>query len=134
MLYDHLSVGPQGQLVFGGYDTVQLAREYGTPLMLLDERRIRARCQMYRQAMAKFLPAGSRPLYASKALSIRRLYEIMREEGVGVDVVSCGELYTAVQADFPTENAFFHGNSNFIVVSYTEPYFAEIFESKFKSF
>ena len=51
MLYDHIAIGPQGQLLFRGYDTVQLAKEYGTPLMLLDEQRIRTRCRMYRQAM-----------------------------------------------------------------------------------
>ena len=111
MLYDHLAIGPQGQLLFSGYDTVRLAKEYGTPLMLLDEARIRSRCRLYRQAMAQFLPAGSRPLYASKALSVKRIYEIMAQEGMGIDVVSSGELYTAVKAGFPMENACFHGNS-----------------------
>ena len=111
MLYDHLAVGPQGHLLFRGYDTVTLAREYGTPLMLLDEERVRRRCREYRQAMEQFLPAGSHPLYASKALSIKQIYRIMAQEKMGVDVVSSGELYTAVQAGFPMENAYFHGNS-----------------------
>ena len=61
--------------------------------------------------MEAYLPAGSQPLYASKALSLKRIYEIMREENMGVDVVSAGELYTAVRAGFPMENAYFHGNS-----------------------
>lgn len=111
MLYDNLSVSSDGHLHFAGYDTVDLARQYGTPLMLLDEERIRNRCREYLGAMQDYLPAGSRPLYASKALSIRRLYEIMKEENMGVDVVSSGELYTAVRAGFPMENAFFHGTS-----------------------
>ena len=111
MLYNNLGVNEAGHLTFSGYDTTALAEQYGTPLMVMDEAVIRSRCRTYRKAMEAYLPAGSHPLYASKALSIRRLYEIMREEGMGVDVVSCGELYTAVQADFPVGKAFFHGNS-----------------------
>ena len=111
MLYDNLSVNEAGHLVFAGYDTVELAREHGTPLMLMDENRIRNRCREYQAAMKAYLPAGSRPLYASKAFSTKRIYEIMSEEGMGVDVVSVGELYTAVRAGFPMENAYFHGSS-----------------------
>ena len=77
----------------------------------MDEAVIRSRCREYKQAMEAYLPAGSQPLYASKALSLKRIYEIMREENMGVDVVSAGELYTAVRAGFPMENAYFHGNS-----------------------
>ena len=111
MLYNNLSVSPNGHLLFAGHDTADLAQQYGTPLMLLDEERIRSRCREYLGAMQEFLPAGSRPLYASKALSIKRIYEIMKEESMGVDVVSSGELYTAVRAGFPMENAYFHGTS-----------------------
>lgn len=111
MLYKHLSINSQGHLVFSGYDTTLLASEYGTPLMLMDEALIRSRCREYQNAMKQYLPAGSRPLYASKALSIKRMYELMAEEHMGIDVVSSGELYTAVRAGFPMENAFFHGNS-----------------------
>ena len=111
MLYENLSVSEAGHLTIAGYDTGELARQYGTPLMVMDEMRIRSRCRTYRDAMAEFLPAGSRPLYASKALSIRQIYRIMKEEHMGVDVVSCGELYTAYSAGFPMENVFFHGNS-----------------------
>lgn len=111
MLYNNLAVNEAGHLTFAGYDTAALANEYGTPLLLMDEERIRSRCRAYKEAMAAWLPAGSRPLYASKALSIKRIYEIMGEEGMGVDVVSSGELYTAVKAGFPMENAYFHGSS-----------------------
>lgn len=111
MIYDNLSVNAAGHLVFAGYDTAQLAEEYGTPLMLMDENRIRNRCREYQEAMKAYLPVGSRPVYASKAFSTKRIYEIMREEGMGVDVVSVGELYTAVRAGFPMENAYFHGSS-----------------------
>ena len=111
MIYQNLAINTQGHLAFSGYDTVQLAKEYGTPLMVMDENVIRNRCREYRDAMAQYLPAGSRPLYASKALSIKRIYQLMAEENMGIDVVSSGELFTAVKAGFPMENAFFHGNS-----------------------
>ena len=111
MIYKNLAVNDAGHLTFAGYDTADLAAQYGTPLMLMDEALIRARCREYKQAMAQAFPAGSRPIYASKALSLKRIYQIMAEEGMGVDVVSSGELYTAVKAGFPMENAWFHGNS-----------------------
>lgn len=53
---------------------------------------------------------GSLPLYASKAASFKQMYRIMAEEGMGVDVVSSGELYTALSAGFPAERIYFHGN------------------------
>ena len=111
MMYDNLSVNAQGHLTFAGRDTLELVQAWGTPLLVMDENRIRNRCRVYRQAMADYLPAGSRPLYASKAMSVKRIYEIMRQEGMGVDVVSVGELYTAAQAGFPMENVYFHGSS-----------------------
>ena len=111
MLYKNLGVNEAGHLTFAGYDTCELANTYGTALMVMDEAVIRQRCRTYIAAMQAYLPAGSRPLYASKALSIKRIYEIMKDEGMGVDVVSSGELYTAARAGFPMENAFFHGNS-----------------------
>jgi len=111
MIYNNLTVSGEGHLLFAGYDTLALAKEFGTALFVMDENRIRQRCREYKQAMAAFLPAGSLPLYASKAMSIKRMYEIMAEENMGVDVVSPGELYTAVKAGFPMENAYFHGSS-----------------------
>lgn len=111
MIYKNLAVNQAGHLTFAGHDTTALAQQYGTPLMVMDEAVIRSRCREYKQAMEAYLPAGSQPLYASKALSLKRIYEIMREENMGVDVVSAGELYTAVRAGFPMENAYFHGNS-----------------------
>ena len=110
MLYDNLNINQAGHLTFAGRNTTELAQEYGTPLLLMDEDRIRNRCREYIDAMAAYLPQGSKPLFASKALSFKRMYEIMREEGMGIDVVSPGELHTAVRAGFPMENAFFHGN------------------------
>lgn len=110
LIYDNLAI-EKGQLVFAGHRVSALAKEYATPLMLVDEERIRSRCRTYKKAMEDYLPAGSHPMYASKALSIRQIYRIMAQEGMGVDVVSRGELHTAVSAGFPMENACFHGNS-----------------------
>ncbi|MBE6636718.1 MAG: diaminopimelate decarboxylase [Ruminococcaceae bacterium] len=111
MLYDHLSVNERGHLTIAGRDTVALAEAYGTPLMVMDEARIRARFRLYREAMTRWFGGASRPLFASKALSCRYLYRLAREEGVGIDLVSSGELYTALASGFDVGQAFFHGNN-----------------------
>lgn len=112
MLYPNLSVNPDGHLTIGGHDTTALADQYGTPLMVLDEAVIRGRCRQYREALAAApFPAGSRPLYASKALCFRQIYPIIQSEGLGADVASCGELHTAFAAGFPMEQVYFHGNN-----------------------
>lgn len=98
-------------LTFAGLDTVALAQKHGTPVYLTDEERIRKNCRTYKKAMAKFFGEDSLPLYASKAASFKRIYEIMKDEGMGIDLVSPGEIYTAASADFPMEKAFFHGNN-----------------------
>ena len=111
MLYPNLGVNELGHLTVSGYDTVALAQEYGTVLMVMDEEMLRARCRTYRNAMEAAFPAGSRPLFASKALSFKHIYRLMQEENMGIDVVSSGELHTAWAAGFPMEHAYFHGNS-----------------------
>ncbi len=111
MICDNISVNDGGRLTFAGRDTVELAEKYGTPLYLMDEDLIRSRVAEYRDAMRDFFPNGSMPEFASKAFSCRRIYEIMAEEGIDIDVVSCGEIYTAVKSGFPMERAFFHGNN-----------------------
>lgn len=98
-------------LYFAGLDTADLAKKHGTPLYLMDEDRIRSNCRVYLNAMKKHFGEGSQPLYASKAASFKRIYEIMKEEGMGIDLVSPGEIYTAVKAGFPMESSFFHGNN-----------------------
>ena len=111
MLSSNLSVGENGHLYFRGHDTVALAREYGTPLYLLDEVRIRENMRMYRRAFQESFGPAAAPLYASKANCFKRIYEIAGEEGMGIDVVSAGEIYTALQAGFPLEQAYFHSNN-----------------------
>ena len=110
MLSANIDRTPEGVLTFAGYDVTKLAKQYGTPLYLMDEERIRANCRMYLQAFHQNFGWDALPLYASKAASFRRIYQIMAEEGMGVDVVSSGELYTALSAGFPAEKIYFHGN------------------------
>ena len=111
MLYENLRINGEGHLTFAGVDTTDLAARYGTPLLVMDEGRVRERCREYKNAMASCMPAGSMPFYASKALSFKGIYRIMAQENMGIDVVSCGELHTAYSAGFPMEKACFHGNS-----------------------
>ncbi|NLU25231.1 MAG: diaminopimelate decarboxylase [Clostridiales bacterium] len=111
MICDNITVGENGHLYFAGQDTVELAKQYGTPLYLLDEDKIRDNCRVYTKAFKKHFGPGARPLYASKANSFKHIYEIMREENMGIDVVSSGEIYTALQAGYSLENAYFHSNN-----------------------
>ena len=100
-----------GKLCFAGRDVTELAEKYKTPLYLLDEDKIREKCRIYKTAFQKHFPEGSFPMYASKACSFKGIYGIITEEGLGIDVVSSGEIYTAVKAGYNMENAFFQGNN-----------------------
>lgn len=108
---DCLNVNSKGHLTIGGCDTVELAKEYGTPLYVLDENVIRNTIRSYVNSFKKFYDGNGMPLYASKALSCKALCRIAKEENIGLDVVSGGEIYTAVQAGFPMEKVHFHGNN-----------------------
>ncbi len=111
MICDNISVAGDGHLLFAGQDTVELARRYGTPLYLMDEDRIRANCRRYTAALRRQFGGRARVLYAGKANSFRRIYQIMSEEKMGIDVVSSGEIYTALQAGYDLSQACFHGSS-----------------------
>ena len=111
MICDNITVSESGRLLFAGQDTVELARQYGTPLYLMDEDKIRENCRVYAAAFQKHFGDCARPLYASKANSFKRIYEIMKEEQMGIDVVSSGEIYTALQAGYDLSRAYFHSNN-----------------------
>ena len=98
-------------LYFAGQNTELLAKRYGTPVYLMDENRIRERCRTYLGALIEAFGGNAKTLYASKACSFKRIYEIMKEEGMGIDVVSSGEIRTALKAGYPLENAYFHSNN-----------------------
>lgn len=107
----NLRINEKGHLVIGGYDSVELAKEFGTPLYVLDEDVIRSNMRMYKNAMDKYYEGKGLVLYASKALCTMALCRIAQQEGLGLDVVSGGELYTAKKAGFPMERVYFHGNN-----------------------
>ena len=111
MICNNLSINAEGHLCFAGQDTVALAEQYGTPLYLMDEERIRERCRTYKKAMREAFGAKSLPLYAGKAASFKQIYRIMKEEEMGIDVVSSGEICTAASTGFPMERAYFHSNN-----------------------
>lgn len=111
MLYDNISINEKGNLDFAGIDTVKIANKYGTPLYLMDEDKIRENCNKYIHAMKKYFGENSQVLYASKAISFKKIYEIMNEENMGIDVVSSGEIYTVLKAGLSLENAYFHSNN-----------------------
>ncbi len=111
LLYKHLSVNAAGHLAIGGVDTVELAKTYGTPAYIMDEEAIRSQMRTYLSAAHTYFGADALPLYASKALCFAGIYRIAAEEGMGVDCVSGGELYTMRMAGFPAERIYFHGNN-----------------------
>ena len=110
MICDNLST-VNGRLCLNGRDVCSLAEEFGTPLYLMDEDRIRQNCRTYFTAMKNFFGESALPLYAGKACSFTRLIRVIKEEGLGLDVVSSGEIATAMKAGFPMENAYFHSNN-----------------------
>jgi diaminopimelate decarboxylase len=103
-------VTADGHLAIGGCDAVELARELGTPLYVFDEEELRATCGEYRAAFAAQY-AQSTVVYAAKAYLGRWLAALVAEEGLGMDVVSGGELAVARAAGFPMERVLFHGNN-----------------------
>jgi diaminopimelate decarboxylase len=111
MICENLTVNAAGHLCFAGQDTVELATRYGTPLYLMDADRIRHNCRTYLSAMRKAYGENFEVIYAGKAASFKQMYRIMAEEGMCVDSVSVGEIYTAKSAGFPMEHIHFHGNN-----------------------
>ena len=106
-----LKINALGHLEIGGADCVALAKEFGTPLYVFDEAYIRKMIAVYRDTLALHYNGKGMVLYASKAFSCKAIYCIAKEENIGVDVVSGGELYTALQANFPAEKICMHGNN-----------------------
>ena len=107
----HLEVNEQGHLVIGGCDATELAKTYGTPLYVMDEMSIRENIRMYRDAMERHYEGKGMVLYASKAFCTTAICRIAHQEGIGLDVVSGGEIHTALAAGFPMEKVWFHGNN-----------------------
>jgi diaminopimelate decarboxylase len=103
-------VSKQGHLCIGGCDVVDLAEEFGTPLYLFDESTLCHKCREFKDEFGKHYP-DILVIYASKAVLNKALALIFKEEGLGLDVVSGGELSIAHSVDFPLDKVYFHGNN-----------------------
>ncbi|HEX3032760.1 MAG TPA: diaminopimelate decarboxylase [Bacillota bacterium] len=108
-MHGTMKINGQGHLEIGGCDTVKLIQEFGSPLYVMDEAAIRDVCRQYYQAF--IARHGAEVIYASKAFMTMAMCRIIQEEGLGLDVVSGGELYTALKAGFPMDRIYFHGNN-----------------------
>lgn len=108
-LREGLIIGARDHLFIGGCDTVELAREFGTPLYVIDESYLQGMCRAFTKAMQTYAKDGL-VCYASKALSAMAICRLVQNEGMGLDVVSGGELYTALKAGFPMDRVTLHGN------------------------
>ena len=108
---ESLKINKDGHLEVGGADCVELAKTFGTPLYVFDEAYIRKMMRVYRDTLSQNYGERGMVLYASKAFSCKAIYAIANQENIGVDVVSGGELYTALQAGFPAERIYMHGNN-----------------------
>lgn len=109
-IWEAPNINQLGHLTIGGCDVVELAKTYGTPLYIMDETVLRESCRAFRDAIAKSGLIG-RALFASKALCTMAICRIAASEGLGLDVVSGGELYTALQAGVNPELIYMHGNN-----------------------
>lgn len=107
-------VNNQDHLEIGGCDVTELVRQFGSPLYILDEATVRTACRQYRESFKKYYPGESLVLYASKAWNCLTVCAIVASEGLGIDVVSGGELYTALQAGVDAHKIYLHGNNKSI--------------------
>lgn len=104
-------INSDGHLEIGGCDTVSLAAEFGTPLIVYEEDQVRDRCRQYIDAFSRRVEDFG-IAYASKAFTCLAMCQLLAEEGLSLDVASGGELYTALKAWFPPEKIILHGNAN----------------------
>lgn len=111
-----LSINEKGHLAISGCDAVELARQYGTPLYVMSEDEIRRVCRSYVESFQNFYGGNGRPIYASKAFSCKEMCRIVTSEGLDVEVVSGGELYTALEAGVLGKHIHFQGKDRKSVV------------------
>ena len=108
---DCLNVNEKNHLTIGGADTLEIAKKFGTPVIVYDENEIRKNCRAFVSSIEDNYGGNGLVLYASKAFSCKEMYRLVNSENMGVDVVSGGELYTALSTGFPAEKIYFHGNN-----------------------
>jgi len=103
-------INNEGHLVIGGCDSIGLAAEFGTPLYVFDEFSLRRKCAEFKQEFCQRYP-DTTVIYAAKAFLNKAMVHILIEEGIGLDVVSAGELGIAQASGFPPNEVYFHGNN-----------------------
>lgn len=103
-------INQAGHLTIGGVDSLKLAKEYGTPLVVYDVSQIRNQIRAFKKVFEEE-QVNYAVSYASKAFASIAMYQVANEEEAYTDVVSAGELYTAMKANFPMERISFHGNN-----------------------
>lgn len=106
-----LSTNPEGNLTIGGADTIVLAKSFGTPLYVMDENLMVENMRSYKDAIDAYYGGHGMVFYASKAFTCKEMARLVHREGLGMDVVSGGEMYTALSADFPAGRLCLHGNN-----------------------
>jgi diaminopimelate decarboxylase len=111
MLYSNLEVNDEGHLTIGGADCVSLAKEYGTPLYVMDENMFIDNCRRFKNSIDKYYGGNGLTCYAGKVMLCKEIVRILGNEDIGLDVVSKGELYTAMSVGFPPEKICYHGNN-----------------------
>ena len=107
----HFTIADNGHLHMDGVDLIDVAKQYGTPAYVMSESQLRENCREFTTAMKRNFGENYKVAYASKALCARFLYPILASEGIHADVVSGGELYTALKAGFNPKHLHFHGNN-----------------------
>ncbi|NDC82687.1 diaminopimelate decarboxylase [bacterium] len=105
-----LTTNPDGHYAIGGVSVTELVHQYGSPLYVMDDATLRSNCQSYTNPLQTVYP-NHLVVYAGKACLTVGLLNLLSEEGLGVDVVSAGELYTALKSNIPQPNILFHGNN-----------------------
>ena len=109
-LHGTMRINDKNHLEIGGVDVVEVGRENEYPVYVIDEDFLREKIREYREAFKKYYP-NSMVHYASKAFMNSAMCKIVNSEDIGLDVVSGGELFTAINANFPTEKIVMHGNN-----------------------
>jgi diaminopimelate decarboxylase len=104
-------VNSRDRLEIGGCEVTALVEQFGSPLYILDEETLRATCAQYRDAFEHYYPGETQVIYASKAWSCLAVCAIAASEGLGIDVVSAGEIHTALKAGVSPDKIYFHGNN-----------------------
>lgn len=112
---DCLGVNEKGHLTISGCDTVALAEQYGTPLYVMSEDKIRDTCRRYKASIDRYYGGNGAPIYASKAFSCKEICRIVTSEGLDLEVVSGGELFTALSAGVDAKHIHFQGNNKSIL-------------------